>query len=505
MRLSYKLLFLFSFFLMFLKADEIQITGILRDFKKSHPDFQYRVRSEQGIVLPNLTANRKPVYNPAGSHTTTGAANFNQWFNDVGGVNLSMPYTLTLKKVGAVYTYDSDLEPKGNTSNGAPIGFFPLDNLLFGNEGKKHNYFMTMEIHSQFTYMGGEVFTFSGDDDCWVFIDNRLAVDIGGVHGRIAKSVNLDTLGLTVGETYNFDMFWAERHFIQSNFKISTTIALGKSVKGKFNVERTNSHLTGAINSDERHAWYTQIVGRDFDYSVVFYEEDYSAEKELENVTYKVQLYDNVAKSYVNEMASYYGHFSKTNPTSRQNITPVNDLHALSAYKDVQFHISYPTDSEGSVVTQECSSGNYQQCFNDLESNASVSIETEPAKDNFAVRPKHFYMNVADGVDIRKENNNNLNNPLRLAAGYTYKFEAIASTYTSDIIGAAKYNNTPNRVLKFVTPGTCLDPTDKIALMTFIEGYATDLNFSHSNVGQYNLSIRDDSWSNVDIFKDTLD
>lgn len=73
---------------------------------------------------------------------------------------------------------------------------------------------------------GLEVFTFTGDDDLWVFIDDTLAIDLGGVHGAMTQSVGLDTLGLTVGNTYDFDLFFAERHTVASNFRIDTSIVL---------------------------------------------------------------------------------------------------------------------------------------------------------------------------------------------------------------------------------------------------------------------------------------
>lgn len=189
---------------------------------------------ELGIVGPTLdAATKKPVYAKAAdgsdSLTTTGKTNFDMWFRDVEGTNLGMelPLQFTLDPAdptGKTYVYDSTILPGG--------GFFPIDGLLLGptttppNEGQEpnHNFSFTFELHTAFKYSPGQKFNFKGDDDVWVYIDNKLVVDLGGIHDIGTKNVDLDTLGLTAGSTYPLDFFYAERHCCASNFLLSTSI-----------------------------------------------------------------------------------------------------------------------------------------------------------------------------------------------------------------------------------------------------------------------------------------
>lgn len=222
-------------------ADQIVLTGTVRDFKVSHPDMQYPDKDfgvKTGLVEDDLGADGKPVLaadHSPGRGMISNASSFNQWFRDVPEVNISMPYTITLdngqEEAGGLYTFAVE----------KPQYFFPIDGLGWGDwakdkNGDYRNFYFTYEINTEFTYIPQAerdyemTFLFTGDDDVWVYINGKLAVDIGGVHGQASRSVNLDeqaeALGLVEGESYALNFFFAERHTTESNFRIETTMRL---------------------------------------------------------------------------------------------------------------------------------------------------------------------------------------------------------------------------------------------------------------------------------------
>ncbi len=252
---------------------QLDLQGIVRDFREKnapggHPDFEvtpeHGFKHYMGNVSPELGTDGNPVFTGTGhvvkkqwkdaqnrqicwhvaqQHPMPGdtagqwgaadtggvqsASSFSKWYEDFPGVNMSDELTIKLvHQADGTYVFDDHLDSQYSTLG----GFFPIEDQLFGNPGGQpdRNFHFTYEIHSTFVYdaEGAQIFKFIGDDDVYVFIDDELVIDLGGVHAAVEQYVDLNRLGLQDGNTYKLDFFFAERHRTQSNFRIVTNLQL---------------------------------------------------------------------------------------------------------------------------------------------------------------------------------------------------------------------------------------------------------------------------------------
>jgi hypothetical protein len=111
----------------------LQLKATIRDFKAGHPDFEsYCCGVVKDLVKLDLGVDKKPAFNQVGNpKMLTDAPTFNQWYNNTVGVNMPTQVVLDLQEIQpGLYSYQNN-------------AFFPIDDLLFGNEGNAHNFHFT--------------------------------------------------------------------------------------------------------------------------------------------------------------------------------------------------------------------------------------------------------------------------------------------------------------------------------------------------------------------------
>lgn len=223
------------------------------DFSVQFADMQKgnQGHNEDNFIAGMLDTNpasptyKKPVWDPnsGDKDTLSNKKNFDLWFNsDVNSVkrgpintNIEVPWICTDDGKGIFRLNDEH--------------FFPIDDCTvpdcFGDETCSdcncplhgyHNWFFTLQYHTKFTYVPGEVLHFKSSDDLFVAINNWIVVDRGGyfVTCPVATTVVLENGNATVYEydcadpnnpistttlslnlqpdtTYDFDLFWAQR------------------------------------------------------------------------------------------------------------------------------------------------------------------------------------------------------------------------------------------------------------------------------------------------------
>lgn len=168
---------------------QLYTTGALQGVVKSY-------LGSDGLPIPAYT-NRTDAWNAnhdiftmnvTGHEPVQSSDNFYRWFHE----------TSLSKRVDREITFTRKSK---NTYSYGSRGIFPLDDVKFSQADEAtstgHNFHFTshLRIPVKISLDGTEEFSFLGDDDVWVFLNNQLILDIGGLHQAVSGKFTINTNG----------------------------------------------------------------------------------------------------------------------------------------------------------------------------------------------------------------------------------------------------------------------------------------------------------------------
>ena len=267
-------------------------------------DLSEDIRSLQYLFDPNQEVGGKVSYknvtglfrmNDEGYYSYNMRNNFAEFVNDPVVNDEGQ-----IESDGHFVLYD---KPAGNrTDSHLPGNFFPfnsaamafkvdgsgnlVNNMNANNDGNEeavnHHLGMTLETTFRQPVVGkvgtnDMVFEFAGDDDVWVFVDDVLVLDMGGIHSEVFGTINFatgdvflgpafDTNGipddpeaLAVVKTNLYDQFDAAGKLETERWSGTTFASNTSHTLKMFYLERGNYDSSIAVNFNLQPALYQQI------------------------------------------------------------------------------------------------------------------------------------------------------------------------------------------------------------------------------------------------------
>ena len=156
----------------------------------------YNKEIEEGIVDYNLGEDYLPVAKGGSLTPNRGLTDLTRWFDEVDGKSANYIGNLKLdyKAMGAEFSFYQN-------------EFYPLDEVEFSqgdvvNEDG-HNHLFTMNFVVPFTVLksGNEGFEITADDDTFVFVGDKLAIDMGGIHDATTGRFTINEKGEVYAST----------------------------------------------------------------------------------------------------------------------------------------------------------------------------------------------------------------------------------------------------------------------------------------------------------------
>ena len=219
----------------------------------------YDSKVETGLVSDELDEQFLPIGIGGELLSNSGlkGEGFNRWFNQVEGKSKSYAGVLN-------FTYDENLASFGYRNE----NFYPLDeidlaeNERVNNDG--HNHLFTLNLGVPFRVLadGKEEFSIEADDDTWVFINNTLVLDMGGIHDAMIGRFKINEAGEVYAAVDNIEFAYAGVTLEENESAIVRIFHADRNSKNSlFGVRMTNvvpnvTNVTLAQNEGEAEVAY---------------------------------------------------------------------------------------------------------------------------------------------------------------------------------------------------------------------------------------------------------